>query len=155
MRMRILLALILLLALPTAAALADAGSRAHVQNDGTLLINGKIVRLFGIYIPTLRDTCETQIRPVRCAPRAVLALDFKVQGFVYCDKVARHPDRSVSAVCRTGRDREDLAAWMLRQGWAVALPNAPFEYVTLERFAEAQGLGFWGFQVDSITRRRR
>ena len=137
-----------------ATASADVGSRAHVQDDGTLRVNGKTVRLYGIYIPTERYTCGRNLRPARCAPRAVLALDFKIQGFVYCKDVLRHRDRSVSAVCRTGRDREDLAAYLLNQGWAVALPGAPFEYVTLERFAQANGRGFWGFQVDSVTRRR-
>jgi endonuclease YncB( thermonuclease family) len=133
-----------------ASANADVGSRARVQTDGTLLINGKTVRLFGIYIPTIERTCRTNLLPTKCAPRAVLQLDFKVHGFVYCEEMQRHADRSVSAVCRTGRNREDLAAWMLRQGWAVALPGAPIKYVTLERFARANGRGFWGFQVDSI-----
>ena len=132
------------------SANADVGSRARVQNDGTLLINGKTVHLFGIYIPTIERTCRTNLLPTKCAPRAVLQLDFKVHGFVYCEEMQRHADRSVSAVCRTGRNREDLAAWMLRQGWAVALPGAPIKYVTLERFARANGRGFWGFQVDSI-----
>jgi endonuclease YncB( thermonuclease family) len=132
------------------SANADVGSRARVQNDGTLLINGKTVHLFGIYIPTIERTCRTNFLPTKCAPRAVLQLDFKVHGFVYCEEMQRHADRSVSAVCRTGRNREDLAAWMLRQGWAVALPGAPIKYVTLERFARANGRGFWGFQVDSI-----
>ncbi len=132
------------------SARADVGSRAKIQSDGTLLINGKTVRLFGIYIPTIERTCRTNLLPTKCAPRAVLQLDFKVHGFVYCEEVQKHADRSVSAICRTGRDREDLGAWMLTHGWAVALPGAPIEYVTLEGFARANGRGFWGFQVDTI-----
>ena len=120
-------------------AAADIGARASVRDDGTLKINGKIVRLHGIYVPTFDYTCRTSIRPRRCAPRAVLQLDFKIQGFVYCENVQRFSDGTVSAVCRTGRDREDLAAWLVSRGWAVALPGAPFEYVTLERFAKANG----------------
>ncbi len=138
------------LCLAALPATADIGSRAMVQKDGTLLINGKTVRLFGIYIPTIERTCRTNILPTKCAPRAVLQLDFKVHGFVYCEEMQKHADRSISSVCRTGRNREDLAAWMLRQGWAVALPDAPIEYVALERIAQANGRGFWGFQVDSI-----
>ncbi len=142
--------LFLALLLGTNSATADIGARAIVQDDGTLKVNGKTVRLYGIYIPTFGYTCRTNIRPRRCAPRAVLQLDFKVHGFVYCDEVQRFKDRSVSAICRVGRNREDLAAWLLSHGWAVALPGAPFEYVTLERFAEANRRGFWGFQADSI-----
>ncbi len=145
--------LLLTLLLGISSATADIGARAIVQNDGTLKVNGKTVRLYGIYIPTLGYTCRTNIRPPRCASRAVLQLDFKVHGFVYCDEVQRFADRSVSAVCRVGQKREDLAAWLLRQGWAVALPGAPFEYLTMERFAEANRRGFWGFQADSIRSR--
>ena len=54
------------------SANADVGSRARVQNDGTLLINGKTVHLFGIYIPTIERTCRTNFLPTKCAPRAVL-----------------------------------------------------------------------------------
>ncbi len=144
--------LLTLLLAPAPPAAADVGERAKVQDDGTLRVNGKTVRLYGIHIPTLEHTCRSSIRPVRCAPRAVLQLDFKIRGFVYCDEVQRFRDGSRSAVCRTGRHREDLAAWLLTRGWAVALPGAPIEYVTLERFAQANGRGFWGFRADSRRR---
>jgi endonuclease YncB( thermonuclease family) len=38
----------------------------------------------------------------------------------------------------------------LNQGWALALPGAPFSYVALERIAQSRGRGLWGFQADSI-----
>ena len=141
-----------LLLAPVLPAAADVGERAKVQDDGTLRVNGRTVHLYGIYIPTIQYTCRSFIRPSRCAPRAVLQLDFKIRGFVYCDEVQRFRDGSRSAVCRTGRHREDLAAWLLTRGWAVALPGAPIEYITLERFAQANGRGFWGFRAH--TRRR-
>ncbi len=140
----------LVLALLAPLASAAVGERAIVQDDGTLLINGRTVRLYGIYIPLIGRTCRTNILPKKCAPRAVLQLDFKVDSFVRCEPVERFADGSISAVCMTLWDREDLAAWMLYQGWAVTLPGAPIQYVTLERFAKANGRGYWGFQVDSI-----
>ena len=141
------------------AAFADAGRLAFVQPDGSLRIGTRIVRLYGIYIPQTERTCRTFLRPVKCGPRAALELDFKVHGFVYCDTVSRNRDGSVSAICRVESNdpsfgpREDLAAFLLREGWAVALPGAPFEYVTWERIARAHHRGIWGFQVDSITGR--
>ena len=87
---------------------ADVGQRAKVQDDGTLKINGKTVRLFGIHIPTFGRTCRTNIRPRKCAPRAVLQLDFKVDGFVFCQAQHKNPDGSISAICNTRRNREDL-----------------------------------------------
>lgn len=46
---------------------------------------------------------------------------------------------------------EDLAAYLLEQGWAVALPYTPFEYHVLERIARHKGFGIWGFP-DTIIR---
>ena len=52
----------------------------------------------------------------------------------------------------SGRDMTCPAP--LDQGWAIALPGAPFEYVALERFAQSNKRGFWGFQADTIRRFR-
>ncbi|MFQ5774332.1 MAG: thermonuclease family protein [Kiloniellaceae bacterium] len=139
-----------------APALADAGRLAFVQDDGTLKIGTRIVRLYGIYIPPTERICRTFLQPVRCAPRAALELDRKIHGLVFCDRVGGHRDGSVSAVCRVRTDdptygpREDLAAFLLRQGWAVAVPGAPFAYHTFERIARVHRRGIWGFQADSV-----
>jgi endonuclease YncB( thermonuclease family) len=39
---------------------------------------------------------------------------------------------------------------MLRQGWAVALPDAPFEYAAMEKIARTKGIGIWGIPIDTI-----
>ena len=138
-------------------ALAQAGELAFVQADGTLKLGNRRIRLYGIHIPRTDHFCRTFLRPPRCASRAVLELDRMIHGFVWCDPVERNRDGTLSAVCRVRRNdsrlgsRADLAAELLRQGWAVALPGAPFEYVTLERIARAHNRGVWGFQADSIT----
>ena len=158
--MRSILLSLIVAATAALAPPADAAQRrlAYVQPDGTLKVGQRIVRLFGIHIPPTNRVCRSFLRPVSCASRSALALDTKVERFVSCDEVAYHRDRSVTAVCRM-RDPEDtalgpevdLSAWMLYNGWAVALPNAPFEYLTLERIARKLGRGIWGFQADSIT----
>ncbi|MDH3593809.1 MAG: hypothetical protein OEU09_23925 [Rhodospirillales bacterium] len=154
---RLLLALLVALLAFQAPAQAEIRRLAFVQDDGTLKVGGRTVRLFGIYIPPTNRVCRTSIRPVRCASRAVLQLDLRVDRFVACDRVARHTDRSESAVCRIrvrnsplGPDI-DLSAWMLYHGWAVALPNAPFEYLVLERIARERERGIWGIPVDRVT----
>ncbi len=156
---RLLLALLIALVAVQAPAQAEIRRLAFVQDDGTLAIGGLTVRLHGIYIPPTNRVCRTAIRPVRCASRAVLQLDLRVDRFVACDRVARHADGSESAVCRV-RDRNsplgprvDLSAWMLYHGWAVALPGAPFEYLVLERIARERDRGIWGIPVDRVTLR--
>jgi endonuclease YncB( thermonuclease family) len=140
-------AAVLFLLGPTARA-AALHSYAIVHDDGTLSVEGKTVRLFGIYIPPTGRDCRTFERPVRCGPRAVLALDFRARSFVHCERRGRDPDGTVVGLCRVDKGRfregEDLSAYLLARGWALALPDAPFEYHALERVARHRGVGIWG-----------
>jgi endonuclease YncB( thermonuclease family) len=147
------------------AALAVAGSGlaltlhsyAKVNDDGSLRVGNREVQLYGIYIPPTGQHCRTWFSPPVCGSRAALALDFRIQGFVHCEQQSVNPDRSINAVCHVDRTHsdpgEDLAAYLIRQGWALALPGAPFEYHALERIARQQSAGVWGFTVDGIRRR--
>jgi endonuclease YncB( thermonuclease family) len=136
----------LVLIVVTGLAVAHASEisgRASVQEDGSLRVDGRPVRLYGIHVPPSGETCRSFERPVMCNTHAALALDFKISGdFVHCDPVQRLDYNTVSAVCRVGDD--DLAAYLLERGWALATPDAPFEYVALERIARHRGFGVWG-----------
>ena len=142
-----------------AAAGAQAGElvgHAIVQSDASLLIKGEVVRLDGIYVPPTGRDCRDWIQPVRCDSRAALALDFKVKGFIRCFPTGENDDGSINATCyvdRTSFDPgEDLAAYLIQRGLALALPDAPFEYHGLEKIARSQGVGVWGFTVDGFGR---
>lgn len=135
------------------AAAADISSYAIVQDNGMLRVQGRTIRLFGIHIPETDEACRFNVRPVQCAPRAALALEFKIQGFVRCTPIERNRDGTLTAQCRT--DGEDLSAYLLERGWALALPDAPFEYQALERIARSRGIGVWGFPVERSPRRDR
>lgn len=135
-----------------AMAAPEISGFAFVQQDASLKVSGYVVHLHGIYIPPTEQACYTFVRPVPCGTRASLALDFKISGdFVHCVPRATHPDGSIAASCRSGND--DLSEWMLRHGWAMARPDAPFEYSALERMAQSRGIGIWGIPVD-VPRRR-
>lgn len=138
------------------AAGATFRSYAVVRDDATLLIQGRVVRLWGIYIPDSSQFCDTAFRPPNCGTRAATALEFKIQGFVTCQEVAKYSDGSIGAVCWNRRSKfrqgEDLGAYLIRQGLALAGPDAPFEYQALEKIAAANGAGVWGFQVDRVDR---
>ena len=154
--MRLLtVAAIALLVLATPSA-ADMRSYAIVQDDASLVIQNRVVRLFGIYIPDHGQFCDTQLRPAFCGYRAATALNSKIQGFVTCEEMGFYEDGSISAICWTKRssfsEGTDLGAYLIRQGLALAGPDAPFEYRALERIAENRGIGVWGFQVDQFRR---
>ncbi len=125
----------------------EISSYAFVQDDGSLKVSGRTIRLFGIYIPPTAQSCRTFERPVTCAPQAALALDFKIGAdFVHCTPRSRNDDGSITALCRVGGN--DLSAYLLERGWALALPDAPFEYAALEKIARNKSLGVWGFSVE-------
>ena len=158
---RVFLSLTVLLALLTWMATAFAGrelvGHAIVRKDGSLLIKEKVVWLHGIYMPRTERQCRDWIIPVRCDSRGVLALDFRVKGFIHCFVEHKNDDRSLDATCYVDRSSfdqgEDLAAYLIRRGWALALPNAPFEYHALEKIAAKREVGVWGYQVDSFSDR--
>lgn len=153
---RTLLFVFLLLAAHTTSA-RELEGHAIVRDDGSLLIKERVVHLDGIYLPPTNRQCRDWIRPVRCDSRAVLALDFKVKGFIRCFVQSENKDRSLNAACyvnRTSFERgEDLAAYLLERGWAIALPSAPFEYHAIEKIALSRGVGVWGYPIDSIGKR--
>jgi endonuclease YncB( thermonuclease family) len=139
------------------ATAAEIRSYAIVQDDGTLRVQGKTIRLFGVYLPDTAYNCRTDFRPPLCGDRAVRALKTLIRGFVRCLPQARLQDRSISAVCYVDASSItqppiDLGGRLIADGLALAAPNAPFEYRALERIAESNGRGLWGFQVDRIIR---
>lgn len=139
---------IALLALAGQPARSEITSYAIVNDDGSLRVRHHTIWLYGIYIPPTNRICRSSFSPIRCAPRAVLQLDTKIDRFVHCERMGRNADRSIVALCRV--KGEDLGAWMIANGWAVALPDAPFEYTVLERIARERHLGVWGMPVDDV-----
>ena len=151
------LSLVLLLAWSGAAQAREIKSYARVNEDASLRISGKTIRLAGIHIPKTKQTCKSYRSPPVCGSRAVVALEFKIDGFVRCEILSENTDRSLNGVCWVNSgsfdEGEDLGAYLLEKGWAVALPEAPIEYQTLEKIARARGFGVWGMPVDNITTR--
>ncbi len=136
-----------LLVLPLVSySVEELTSYALVRDDATLKVASRHIRLYGIYIPETGRVCEFRTRPVRCGSRAAGALRFKIRGFVTCRLGGKYDDRSIAAYCRAGE--QDLGAYLIERGWAVALPDAPFAYHVRERIARHRGFGVWGFNVD-------
>jgi endonuclease YncB( thermonuclease family) len=162
---RALLALLLSTMMAASGSAATAAGRvirsyAIVQDDATLLVQGKTIQLFGLYIPPTERGCATVLRPPICGSRAKRALELKIQGFVECLPQQVYADGSLSAICyiQGGSSLDppvDLGAWLIEQGFAVAGPDAPFEYGVLSEIARTNGRGVWGFQVDSVFRQGR
>jgi endonuclease YncB( thermonuclease family) len=155
--------LALVLSITARPAQADFASYAVVRSDASLLIRHKIVHLYGVYIPDNRQFCRATIVPASCGNRAAVALNQMVTTFVRCEPLVEYDDGSLGAQCWTNYNHfssgDDLGAYLIVQGFALAGPDAPYEYYALERIAMVNGRGLWGFQADSngatIWMRRR
>lgn len=147
-RLRRILLLAGLLATTAPASAREFSGLAFVNEDATLSIRHRRVALWGIHVPRSAEDCQTFVRPLECGQRAALALKLKAEGFVHCESFGKQEDGVTLATCRVDADGHaqglDLAAHLLEYGWAVALPDAPFEYHVLERIARQTGRGMWG-----------
>ena len=127
-------------------------SYAFINDDGSLRIKKKNIYLYGIHIPSTSKNCRTNQQPSVCGERAALALEFKIKSFVKCEIINKNPNGSLTGQCFANYSKfdegEDLSAYLLERGWAVALPDAPIEYHTLEKIAYSRGMGVWGISID-------
>lgn len=140
---------VLVASLAAAPAAAEVRSYAIVQDDGSLLVRGQIMRLYGVVIPLGGRYCQGWMGPARCrSSTAALALDFRIRGFVRCEPVEQYADGSVGAFCSVGSarlgDDEDLGAYLISRGHAFAAPWAPYEYAILQELAKVNRRGLWG-----------
>ena len=132
----------------------EISSSAIINEDASLRIKGKTIHLYGIHIPRTERSCRTTKNPPMCGSRAAIALDFKIERFVRCEIIEENADRSLVGRCRVNaggsNDGEDLSEYLLERGWALALPDSPFEYQALEKIARHRSVGVWAIPVDNL-----
>jgi endonuclease YncB( thermonuclease family) len=127
---------------PAAAADIIAG-RASVIDGDTIEIRGERIRLFGIDAPEVGQTCRGPTgQEYRCGQRAALVLDARIgDGVVTCERSDTDRYGRRVAVCRVYG--EDLGAWMVGLGWAVAYRAYTTRYVPAEELARGRRAGMW------------
>jgi endonuclease YncB( thermonuclease family) len=123
-------------------ALETIAGRASVIDGDTIEIHGTRIRLFGIDAPEGGQYCMVEGNPTRCGQRAALALSDKINSHpVTCESKDRDSYGRVVAICRVAG--EDLNAWMVAQGWALAYRHYSIKYVSQEQEAAAAKRGIW------------
>src|SRR4051812_20947236 len=132
--------------LPTWAALELIAGRAAVIDGNTLEIRGERIHLFGIDAPESGQTClDAKGQSYRCGQKAALVLDARIEeGVVTCERKGTDRYGRVVALCRVFG--EDLGAWMVGLGWALASRAYSARYVPAENLARSRGLGIWAGQ---------
>jgi endonuclease YncB( thermonuclease family) len=116
---------------------------ATVIDGDTIDINGHRIRLHGIDAPESRQLCQSNDGTNwKCGQMSTSMLREKVEGKpVSCR--ARDIDRYGRTVAQCVQGKEDINAWMVASGWAVAYRRYSMDYVALEEAAKINTVGIW------------
>ena len=128
---------------PRSAAAKDpiVGTASVIDGD-TIDIHGQRFRLHGIDAPESKQTCLLAGQPVRCGQQAALALADKIgRSPVSC--VQKDVDRYGRIVAVCSARGENLNAWLVQSGHAMAYRAYSKDYVAEEASAKAEKFGIW------------
>lgn len=129
------------------------GTGMAVEGD-VVSVNGSAVKLWGIDAPDAGQTCQTKAnQPYDCFNRAKDELSRLIgQNQVTCYE--RGTDRNGQSVGTCAVNGLDLAALMVRNGWALAYHELSPQYANLEAYAQARTRGLWTGRVEPPWRYR-
>ena len=120
----------------------DVAVRARVIDGDTIEVGSVRIRLFGLDAPESAQRCLAGSRRWPCGEQATRALVGRIDGrSVACEE--RDQDRygRIVAVCRYGG--QDVNAWLVREGWAMAYRRYSSAYASEEASAKAAKRGVW------------
>ena len=126
-----------------------------VDDEGHKALNVSIDFDTGVDLEVESLVLPEVVAETACSPWVgnELAATLMIGGHQDCE-LSVNGDGSINGICYVGRSRfddgVDLGAYLIERGWAMARPEAPFEYHALERIARHHGMGVWGLSVDRI-----
>ena len=121
--------------------------KAKALDGDTIEIGAARIRLFGIDAPENGQTCTVKRKPFHCDRAATSALREKISGqIVECEP--KDVDRYMRVVAVCFVQGEDINAWMVGQGWALAYRQFSRDYISQERRAAAAKVGMWQGQFE-------
>ncbi len=124
------------------------GSGTAVEGD-LVSVNGSAVKLWGIDAPDAGQTCQTKAnQPYDCFTRAKDELS-RLVGANQVTCYVRGTDRNGQSIGTCAVNGLDLAALMVRNGWAFAYTELTPQYADLEGYAQTRVRGVWGGRAES------
>ncbi len=135
-------ALVIALCLLATPALADVAGVVSLIDGDTIGVHGQRIRLHGIDAPESRQLCRLDGKPWRCGKDAANALADKIAPRpVTCEDLGHDRYKRIIARCTVAG--EDMGAWMVQQGLALASRRYSHDYVDEEADARAARRGIW------------
>lgn len=130
-------------ALVSPAAAQTISGTASVIDGDTIEIHGQRIRLSAIDAIESRQPCFlADGKTWNCGRDAAFALSDKIgRSPLTCE--VKDTDRYGRAVAVCGLHGEDIGAWMVENGWALAYRRYGTQYVSAEKRARNAGLGIW------------
>ena len=120
---------------------------ARVHDGDTIAINERRICLYGIDAPETDQAClDAEGERWNCGIAARDDLSSHVAGrIVTCEVLGKDWHRRTLAVCSTGG--ENLNAWLVQQGLALAYVEYSRNYIGEEVDAREQQRGIWGVRL--------
>jgi endonuclease YncB( thermonuclease family) len=123
-------------------AQADITGTASVIDGDTIEIHGQRIRFHGIDAPESRQTCVAGGEIWRCGQQASLALsEFIGRSPVVCQEQGKDRYGRIIGACSVRG--EDVEAWMVLNGWAMAYRKYSLDYANQEQTARDTRRGIW------------
>ena len=119
----------------------EPGAQVRVVDADTVDIDGVRWRLHGIDAPETRQTCRAWGRTWDCGAAATEALASRAGGMSCEGSETDRYGRSIG-VCSSGG--EDLNAWLIANGWALAYRQYADDYADEEEEARSERRGVHG-----------
>jgi len=117
------------------------GTSVVIDGD-TIEIHGVRIRLAGVDAPESQQRCGRAGEEWPCGQRAALALaDWLGSRTVSCNPTGKDRYQRTLAHCFSGT--EDVQAWLVLNGWALAYRQYSKDYVAAEEVAQAGRAGVW------------
>jgi endonuclease YncB( thermonuclease family) len=149
--------LVLILFSGPASAAEPIAGRASVTDGDTVVIRNTRIYLHGIDAPESAQVCEdANNQEYRCGQAAAIALSDHIgEANISCEPKDTDRYGRTVAVCR--KEAEDLNAWMVTQGHAMAFQRYSADYIGQEKEARTRKRGLWAgtFEDPSDWRRRK
>jgi endonuclease YncB( thermonuclease family) len=124
-------------------ASADIIGRASIIDGDTIEIHGQRIRLHGIDAPEKGQPCfDASGKSWRCGPAAANALDELIGvSPVACREKDVDRYGRIVAICNVRG--EDIEAWLVRNGHAMAYRKYSSDYIAAEQEAKNAKRGIW------------